>query len=125
MLVCIVIGNLMLHHAFFSPYRLLEEGGVDPLLRGMFAKSAKKRMTKEIMNSELTEKLFSLSSIASDLAALNIQRGRDHGLPFYNEYRRFCNLTHARSFRDFRTEITDEDVLRKLEAVYNHHGIIF
>ena len=37
-------GHLPLHRAFFSPYRLMEEGGIDPLLRGLFARAAKKRM---------------------------------------------------------------------------------
>lgn len=55
-------GHLPLHKAFFSPYRLVEEGGVDPILRGLFAQSAKMRMPNEIMNSELTERLFSLAN---------------------------------------------------------------
>ncbi|XP_021379773.1 peroxidasin homolog isoform X1 [Mizuhopecten yessoensis] len=114
-------GNLQLHKAFFSPYRLLEEGGIDPLLRGMFAVSAKKRMPSEMMNSELTEKLFSLANVvAQDLASLNIQRGRDHGLPFYNAYRELCGMSRAASFADFQSEITSSDIRDKLQALYGH-----
>ena len=55
-------GNLPLHHAFFTPWRVVEEGGVDPVLRGLFAQGAKKKMPSEIMNSELTERLFALAN---------------------------------------------------------------
>ncbi|ESO94460.1 hypothetical protein LOTGIDRAFT_161152 [Lottia gigantea] len=113
-------GNLPLHRAFFSPYRILEEGGIDPLLRGLYGVSAKKRMPGELLNSELTEKLFSLAnSVGQDLASLNIQRGRDHGLPFYVDYRKYCNLSTVNSFEDLIFDIQDADTLEKLRAVYS------
>ena len=98
-------------------------GVYDPLLRGLFGMSAKKRMPDEVMNSELTEKLFSLANVVGqDLASLNIQRGRDHGLPFYNEYRTMCNLNRANSFDDFSNEMPDQAVRDKLLALYGHPG---
>ena len=30
-------GDLPLKKAFFAPWRIVEEGGVDPILRGLFA----------------------------------------------------------------------------------------
>ncbi|XP_064604306.1 peroxidasin-like isoform X2 [Liolophura sinensis] len=114
-------GNLPLHRAFFSPYRLMEEGGIDPLLRGMFGVASKKRMPAEMMNKELTEKLFALANhVGKDLAALNIQRGRDHGIPGYNVYREMCNMTKVTNFNELRGEIPDWNVRSKLRSLYGH-----
>ena len=52
-------GDLPLHKAFFAPWRIVQEGGVDPIIRGLFASNAKKNIPSELINDELTEKLFS------------------------------------------------------------------
>ncbi|XP_068678168.1 peroxidasin-like isoform X1 [Montipora foliosa] len=113
-------GNIPLHRAFFSPYRLVTEGGVDPILRGLFGRAAKSREDKhELLNSELTERLFEMAhEVALDLGALNIQRGRDHALPGYDSWRVLCNLSTAKTFDDFKDEIKDADIREKLLQLY-------
>ncbi|KFM73649.1 Peroxidasin, partial [Stegodyphus mimosarum] len=114
-------GNIPLRKAFFAPFRLLEEGGLDPLMRGLIYAPAKLKKPDQLLNSDLTEHLFTPAHlVAQDLAALNIQRGRDHALPSYNEWRKFCNLTVATAFEDFRNEIKNIVLLGKLEHLYKH-----
>lgn len=112
-------GHLQLRYAFFSPWRLVDEGGVDPLIRGMFTTPAKLKTPTQNLNSELTEKLFySTHAVALDLAAINIQRSRDHAIPPYNKWRQFCNMSDASNFDDLAGEISDKSVRDKLEQLY-------
>lgn len=114
-------GHLPLHKAFFAPWRLAYEGGVDPLLRGMFNTAAKLKKPDQNLNTELTEKLFiTQHAVSLDLAAMNVQRGRDHGIPGYNVYRKFCNLPEAKTFDDLANEISSDEVRAKLEKLYGH-----
>jgi peroxidase len=52
------IGPLKLQDAFFAPFRLLEEGGIDPLLRGLVSTPVKMRLSHQGLNNNLTEALF-------------------------------------------------------------------
>ena len=52
------IGPLLLQNAFFTPFRILEEGGIDPLIRGLISTPVKLRISTQAMNNNLTEALF-------------------------------------------------------------------
>ncbi|XP_073529588.1 thyroid peroxidase [Phyllobates terribilis] len=113
--------SLLLNEVFFRPWRIIREGGLDPLIRGLIGKPAKLQTQQEIMNEELTEKLLVLSNNGSmDLASLNLQRGRDHGLPGYNNWREFCGLPRLNSTLDMKTIISDENITRKMLELYGH-----
>lgn len=58
-------------------------GGIDPLVRGLLAKKSKLMNQDKMMTGELRNKLFQPTHKIHgfDLAAINIQRGRDHGMP--------------------------------------------
>lgn len=65
----------------------------------------------EGLNKEIPTRRFSLS-------ALNINRGRDHGIRGYNHYRALCGLNYARSFDDLYN--IPDDVRERLAQVYDH-----
>lgn len=99
------------------------EGGLDPLFRGLVHTPAKLKTPSQNLNAELTEQLFTIAhAVALDLAAINIQRGRDHGLPEYNAYRAKCGLRVAETFDDLRGEISSQAVRDKLKEMYGHPG---
>ena len=108
-------GHLDLASAFFSPSRIVDEGGIDPILRGLSYQRAQRIDTQLV--DDVRNFLFGPPGAGGfDLATLNIQRGRDHGLPGYNEVRRNFGLRPVRSFRDITP---DREVREKLESVYD------
>ena len=107
-------GNLPLRDAFFSPELLTDEGGIDPILRGL-AKQLSQKVDPFIVN-DVRNFLFGPPGAGGfDLAALNIQRGRDHGLPYYNDVREQMGLSRVESFQDISS---DPDIQMRLEDAY-------
>ncbi|XP_012884322.1 PREDICTED: thyroid peroxidase [Dipodomys ordii] len=115
------LPGLGLHDAFFSPWRLIREGGLDPIVRGLLASPAKLQVQDQLMSEVLTEQLFVLSSPgALDLASLNLQRGRDHGLPGYNEWREFCGLPRLETPADLNKVIANRSLVDRIVDLYKH-----
>lgn len=50
-------------------------------------------------------------------------RGRDHGIPSYNKWRKFCGLSIAQTFDDLKDQILEQNVRRALAENYNTPGI--
>lgn len=110
----IAAGHLSLFDAFFAPTRLRDEGGIEPILRGLAAQTCQD--LDPLVIDEVRNFLFGLpGSGGFDLASLNIQRGRDHGLPSYVAIRRATGQPPARRFND----VTDNaEFRRRLASVY-------
>lgn len=107
-------GHLPLRDAFFSPQKLSSEGGIDPILRGLAGQVCQK--IDAFIVDDVRNFLFGApGSGGFDLASLNIQRGRDHGLPSYNAARQALGLTLKANFSD----ITSSTQLQnRLSAAY-------
>lgn len=65
-----------------SSFFTFTKGGLEPVLRGLLGTPAAVVTPENLLTEELTERLVVLTVPGGlDLAALNLQRGRDHGLP--------------------------------------------
>lgn len=107
-------GNLALRDAFFTPQRLTDEGGIAPLLRGL-ASQAAEAVDPYVVDGVRNFLFGEPGSGGFDLAALNIQRGRDHGLPSYNDARRALGLEPAFDFADVSS---DQEIQDRLAEAY-------
>ncbi|XP_053311840.1 myeloperoxidase-like [Spea bombifrons] len=108
-----------IHKTFFTSWRIVKEGGIDPLLRGLLANHAKLNIQNQIMVDELRERLFQfVRRIGLDLASLNMQRGRDHGLPGYNAWRRFCGLSAPRDLNELAAVLNNRELAEKFMKLY-------
>ena len=93
-----VTGNIALQNAFFNPSEITNNG-VDSLLFGLTTQTAQEVDT--FLVDDVRNFLFGPPGEGGfDLASLNIQRGRDHGLLGYNDTREMLGLNSVVNFLD-------------------------
>ncbi|KAL7637821.1 UNVERIFIED_CONTAM: hypothetical protein RMT77_011433 [Armadillidium vulgare] len=109
--------TIRLHAELMNPANIHNFGSVDRLLLGMIFDNAQKRDI--FITGELTRHLFQSPEhhYGLDLASINIQRGRDHGLPPYNIWREQCGLHRFKNWGEL-LQVIDDDIVGRLAVVY-------
>ena len=106
--------DILLRDVFNNVSIFKDPDVVNQIVRGQMGEPSAEwdpAFNEDIVNSLFGEEL--------DLGALNINRGRDHGIPGYNHYRAICNLTRATSFEGLRREVAPP-LIERLKRTYAH-----
>lgn len=100
----------MLKDNFFSPFRL-RDGQLDQIMRGLVGRSAQR--FDPFCHADLRNNLYKSKSetTGSDLPAMNIQRGRDHGIPGYVHYVKLCFDDVSWALSSFKSTFADIFIL--------------
>ncbi|MCR9243507.1 MAG: peroxiredoxin [bacterium] len=107
-------GNLALRDMFFAPHEIVQHG-IEPTLRGLAGQLAQE--IDPLIIDDVRNFLFGPPGAGGfDLAALNVQRGRDHGIPSYRRLRVAYGLP---SVRDWRDVTRDQQRRAALASVYD------
>jgi hypothetical protein len=103
-------GALDLRDGFFKPEILLDEGGIEPFLRGLAAQEH--QLVDPLIMNDIRNFLFGPpGSGGLDLLSINIARARERGLPDYNTIRADLGLTPHSGFTDITSDLDLRSIL--------------
>lgn len=116
---------VQMHKMLFNPFALYVSGTLDKTLRGAMNTSIE--ASDSYFTNELKSHMFEQSAeqikqpklCGLDLVSLNVQRGRDHGLPGYTKWRQHCGLEKPQEFDDLK-EFMDSNSLSNIKAIYRN-----
>ncbi len=115
-----IYDNKTVDYFLFNPELPEYGGGLDSLVRGSLDDWSyyPTSQVNDRLNNWLGQDIFFKESGVKrfSLPALNIQRGRDHGLQPYVVYREVCGLSRPYSFDDLTN--MPKDVVEQLRKVY-------
>ena len=101
--------EISLARAFFNP-SFVEERGISVILRGLAGQPAQE-VDSLVINEVRNMLLRGPQGPLFDLTALNIQRGRDHGVGDYNTVRSAFGLSAVERFADISSDPTVQQAL--------------
>ncbi|CAC5386490.1 PXDN [Mytilus coruscus] len=118
------IRSIELHETFVNTETIRDSAQYSPTRIGRWMSSQYDRKMDRFLSKEVQDHLFQDRNNpldALDLGALNIQRGRDHGLPGYNRFRQFCGRFPAAFWTNTPGGFVDHDynTVAKLKSVYS------
>ncbi|XP_071952320.1 dual oxidase 1-like [Antedon mediterranea] len=109
-------------NSYWNPQVPILEHDIEPILLGMASQITERE--DNIITEDLRGMVFGpLEFSRRDLMALNIQRGRDHGLPDYNTIRDYLGLGRKESFEDINNvsnnskSAIDKNIIRRLKNI--------
>ncbi|MFK8057718.1 MAG: peroxidase family protein [Saprospiraceae bacterium] len=109
---------LDLKDAYFNPASLPAAGGVEPFLKGM-AEQTQQSFDAQVID-DVRNFLFGRPGQGGlDLASININRGRERGLPDYNSIREALGLTRINQWSEV---IDDLATISTLQSLYGGLG---
>lgn len=108
--------TMRISDVFMRPRVLEQEDNYDSFGRGMATQSFQK--ADKFFDEEVKDFLLRhILKYGDDLRAIDIQRGRDHGIAFYNEFRELCGLPKATKWEDYLDLISEEVIFAIFEAL--------
>ena len=109
----ISLADAFFNSGVFDPSAPNRAGDIDPFLKAAASGNAQEVDLSVV--DELRNMLFGApGSGGFDLAALNIQRGRDHGLADYNTVRAAYGLAKVKSFAEITPDAKTQQELKEL-----------
>jgi len=113
------IASRRLRDLIRQPFDLYRAGVIDEYFMGMSNQVA--QAMDDSVTQEVTNHLFRKPGqpFGVDLAAFNMQRGREFGLPSYMEYRKYCGLPGATGWDDLFGSMNNITV-KRYSQIYVH-----
>ncbi|KAH7636467.1 peroxinectin-like protein 6 [Dermatophagoides farinae] len=121
------VRRFEMNRIFNNPTFLYPRDASDQAIRGIVKRPTERfdcAFTEDIKNLLFAQQQETRDDdnqrVGMDLVSIDIQRGRDHGMPTYNQIRRLCGLQPVKNFRQLKSILSDDDDWEHLSRVYSH-----